>query len=86
MQRIVTQQDIEPDGWMCESCPHVFIVGETAYGVITTDIEDGTRVLDHWQCESCYRMNASILPASGVYVRLRGQRFDMVCKTLKTKI
>lgn len=49
----VQPQDLEPDGWDCESCHKPFSVGDVAYGEPEGITTDGTGIEGNWVCLRC---------------------------------
>lgn len=50
--RIVTADDLLPNGWVCEGCGYSFDVGDVAYGELTGMVGPDP-VESNWRCVSC---------------------------------
>jgi len=55
--RIVTADDLLPNGWTCEGCGYSFDVGDIAYGELTGMVGPDP-VESNWQCVTCREATA----------------------------
>lgn len=53
MPHLVTADELDPTGWICERCGRPFRVGDTAYGELTGMIGP-VPVESNWLCLACY--------------------------------
>ena len=60
--RIVTAEDLEPHGWICEGvdCNRPFEPGDHAYGVVVGVFESGDMIESDWRCLTCWTLDNAV--------------------------
>jgi hypothetical protein len=67
--RRVTSEELQPAGWVCESCLLPFAVGDAVFGVIQAighlhDDDDELTVMEGlFRCAACFHLDVAVVAA-----------------------
>lgn len=64
MIRYVMAEDLEPFGWVCESCDHQFVPGDPVYGAALGLTGDGDEIEGDYRCAACWLADSPVVDAA----------------------